>query len=309
MRTGNTPAQRLEQDGSSGFSPQTWDIAGNEANFFVRDVTGGSRLPFRIRPGAPTSSLDIANTGNVGMGTASPQAPLHISEIGPEIVRIQDTDSAGNASSGFIGFYDSAGTRRGFVGDASGALDVLTINSDAGDVQIRTNSFLTGIYLVQTGNVGIGTTAPTAQLHTVGTVRFAGLPSCTAGIVTDGSGNLACSTSSIRFKTVAGDLAPEVALANIMALKPYVGAYKHTPDEPEHWFIAEEVAEVDPALVGFNEGEPYTVKTQNVVADLVAVIQEQQRRLEVQQQTMKRQQRSMQAQLLRIEALEQAVAR
>ena len=37
-----------------------WDIAGNEANFFVRDVTGGSRLPLRIRPGAPTSSIDFS---------------------------------------------------------------------------------------------------------------------------------------------------------------------------------------------------------------------------------------------------------
>src|SRR6056297_2582239 len=60
VRQGNTPTLRLEQDGSSGFTTQTWDIAGNETNFFVRDVTGGSRLPFRIRPGAPNSAIDIA---------------------------------------------------------------------------------------------------------------------------------------------------------------------------------------------------------------------------------------------------------
>ncbi len=79
VKTGNTPAMRLEQDGSSGFTAQTWDIAGNEANFFVRDVTGGSRLPFRIRPGAPTSSIDVSASGNVGVGTASPSAALHVS--------------------------------------------------------------------------------------------------------------------------------------------------------------------------------------------------------------------------------------
>ncbi|HET7178018.1 MAG TPA: tail fiber domain-containing protein [Solirubrobacterales bacterium] len=79
IATGNTPAMRLEQNSSGGFTAQTWDIAGNEANFFVRDVTGGSRLPFRIRPGAPTSSIDINATGNVGMGTASPSANLHVS--------------------------------------------------------------------------------------------------------------------------------------------------------------------------------------------------------------------------------------
>jgi hypothetical protein len=77
-KTSNTPALRLEQDSSGGFTAQTWDVAGNEANFFLRDVTGGSRLPFRVRPGAPTSSIDISNTGNVGIGTASPSVRLHV---------------------------------------------------------------------------------------------------------------------------------------------------------------------------------------------------------------------------------------
>jgi hypothetical protein len=72
IKDGNTPGIRLEQDNSSGFTAQTWDVAGNEANFFVRDVTGGSLLSFRIRPGAPSSSIDIAGDGDVGIGTASP---------------------------------------------------------------------------------------------------------------------------------------------------------------------------------------------------------------------------------------------
>src|SRR4051794_17986952 len=78
VATSNTPAMRLEQNNSGGFTAQTWDVAGNEANFFVRDVTGGSRLPFRIRPGAPTSSIDINASGNVGIGTASPSNSLHV---------------------------------------------------------------------------------------------------------------------------------------------------------------------------------------------------------------------------------------
>ena len=41
-------------------------------------MTGGSRLPFRIRPGAPTSSIDIAASGDVGIGTASPTAKLDV---------------------------------------------------------------------------------------------------------------------------------------------------------------------------------------------------------------------------------------
>ena len=78
ITTTDTPAHRLEQTSGGGFTAQTWDIAGNEANFFVRDVTSGSRLPFRIRPGAPTSSIDISAAGNVGIGLA---APIHKMDV------------------------------------------------------------------------------------------------------------------------------------------------------------------------------------------------------------------------------------
>jgi len=75
---GDSPGLRLEQDGSSGWSSQTWDIVGNEANFFIRDVTNSSKLPFRIKPGAPTNSISIDSSGNVGMGIQTASANLHI---------------------------------------------------------------------------------------------------------------------------------------------------------------------------------------------------------------------------------------
>lgn len=93
---GDSPALRLEQDASSGFAPQTWDIAGNETNFFVRDATNGSTLPFRIRPGAPSSSIYINTDGSVGVGTASPSAPLHVRRTNNTArLRVEDT-GAGN---------------------------------------------------------------------------------------------------------------------------------------------------------------------------------------------------------------------
>ncbi len=70
--TGNTPSVRLQQDGSSGFTPQTWDVAGNESNFFIRDATGGSQLPFRIQPGADSNSIFVAADNDVGIGTSAP---------------------------------------------------------------------------------------------------------------------------------------------------------------------------------------------------------------------------------------------
>lgn len=93
--TGNTPAIRLDQSSAGGFTAQIWDIGANEANFFVRDVTGGSKLSFRIRPGAPTSSIDISATGNVGMGTASPVGPLHVKRGNENLLVVLENGNVG----------------------------------------------------------------------------------------------------------------------------------------------------------------------------------------------------------------------
>jgi hypothetical protein len=65
LKSADTPGVSLVQTGDSGFTAQTWDVAGNEANFFIRDLTGGSRLPLRIRPGAPTGAIDLQASGAV----------------------------------------------------------------------------------------------------------------------------------------------------------------------------------------------------------------------------------------------------
>jgi hypothetical protein len=83
LKAPDTPGLRLLQTGDGGFTPQTWDIAGNEANFFVRDLTAGSRLPFRIRPGAPTSSLDISSTGDISTIAMLEQNVANITVTGP----------------------------------------------------------------------------------------------------------------------------------------------------------------------------------------------------------------------------------
>jgi hypothetical protein len=275
-RSSDTPGHRFEQDASGGFTAQTWDIGANEANFFVRDVTGGSRLSLRIRPGAPTSSIDIAASGAVGLGTASPgtyagvPARLDIGNTGSHNLANVNAATAFSANLALSengtckwllssrNTFDAPNNRLSmFAGCAS---EVLTVSS--------------------VGNVGIGANNPAARLHTIGTVRFAGVANCASGIVSNASGDLSCLASSRQLKNVDGSLAPDRALANVMALRPQVGAYKATPDEPEHWLIAEEVAAVDPALVGLRDGAPYTVKLQNVVADLIAVVQQQQRRIE-----------------------------
>ncbi len=93
---GDTPTLRLQQDGSSGFAPQTWDVAGNETNFFVRDVTNGSQLPFRIRPDAPSSSIFIDTDGSVGLGTSSPDHAFELERSGEAaFLAVTRSDSGG----------------------------------------------------------------------------------------------------------------------------------------------------------------------------------------------------------------------
>ena len=91
---GNTPTLRLEQDDSGGRGAYTWDVAGNESNFFVRDVSGGTDAlyPFTIFPDSPSDSLTIgATTGDIGMGTLNPDSPLNIQTGGNMVTPQPDT--------------------------------------------------------------------------------------------------------------------------------------------------------------------------------------------------------------------------
>jgi len=128
--SGNTPTLRLEQDGSSGFTAQTWDVAGNEAGFFIRDATNGSTLPFRILPGASSQSLVIDGDNNVGIGAGtSPEAALHVKRAtgGPaELFRL--TNNAG----GYIGLEDGSVA----AGDNTGR--IWNMQNIAGEYRITT---------------------------------------------------------------------------------------------------------------------------------------------------------------------------
>jgi hypothetical protein len=150
IKDGDTPTIRLEQAGG-GWSPYTWDIASNEANFFIRDLNNGGAMPFRIRPGSPENSLYIHYDGNVGIGNASPDTKLHVSGS----IKMVD----GNQAPGKIP-----------VSDANGLMiwtDPASI--DDGDWLLNGND----LYNYNSGNVGIGTSSPdnSAQLEVNSTTK------------------------------------------------------------------------------------------------------------------------------------------
>jgi hypothetical protein len=255
VRSGNTPTLRLEQDGSSGFTPQTWDVAGNEANFFIRDATNGSQLPFKIRPGADSNSLFIDADNEVGLGTTSPLEKFHV-EDGQ--LRIRD-DSGG--SPGFqldtdarlYQFLHSAGNGSLTIQDipsGGSADDIILIFADQ-----RDNSLV-----LRNDNLGLGVANPGSPIeHSNGATLTAG------GVWMNGS--------SRELKQDIEELGSDEAMAVLEDLSPVKYAYKLEADEQYVGFIAEDV----PELVAGPERKG--LSSMEIVAVLTKAVQEQQKEI------------------------------
>ena len=257
MSDGDTPAMRLEQNGGSGFTPQTWDVAGNETNFFIRDVTGGSLLPFRIRPGAPTSSLDINASGNVGLGTQSPLVRLHVGNgtLVPVTTGASLLVENGDATSMVI-MGNSGGEMFFFQSNLGGVFGTASNHF----LDIRTNN-LTRVRVTAAGNIGIGTLTPTNPIeHSSGAKLTAG------GMWMD--------ASSRTLKTNIRNLTARQAFDTLLRLNPVTFEYKAQPGENYVGFIAEDV----PELVATDDRK--TLSPMDVVAVLTKVVQEQQKTID-----------------------------
>jgi hypothetical protein len=256
IKTGNTPTLRLEQDGSSGFTPQTWDVASNEANFFIRDATNGSTLPFRIQPGAPSSSLSVMSDGKIGIGTWSPSYPVHLltDSSTPALVI---AERGGGATVQF-----SAGASDTFFGSRSNDPLNLLVNQQ------------TMMYIDTSGNVAIknADTSITAGRK---------IDTDTGGYLT--SGGVWQGTSTRTSKENIEDLATEEAIDAFEKLNPVKFNYKKEKGEQYIGFIAEDV----PELVVNKDRN--AMNAMDVVAVLTKVVQEQQKNLKAQQKAMKEQ--------------------
>jgi len=103
---GDTPTLRLQQDNSIGWGEFTWDVAGNEANFFIRDVVNSNQLPFRIFPAAPTNTLTLkkgTTGGSVGIGTNAPNCRLDVTGI----IKVSDEAELETAQEGMIRYKEN----------------------------------------------------------------------------------------------------------------------------------------------------------------------------------------------------------
>lgn len=253
--TSDTPAIRLEQNNSGGFTAQTWDIGANEANFFVRDVTSGSRLPFRIRPGAPTSSLDISASGDVGINTQSPDTDFHISTPGQAFTTV-----------GQLLISDSADENRQLRFGYDTALEAGWIQAS----KIGT-SFEPLLLNPNGARVGINTTAPDQPLSVNGNASKTG-------------GGSWAVFSDERLKTVKGQF--NTGLKALMQLQPLRFEYKQDnalnlkADGEQVGFGAQSLQKIIPEAVSASDRGYLMVNNDPIIWTMLNAIKEQQKEIQ-----------------------------
>ena len=264
--TSDTPAIRLEQNNTGGFSAQTWDIGANEANFFIRDVTGGSKLSLRIRPGAPTSSVDIAANGNVGVGTASPKARIDLKQI-------DDT---------FIGGLH---LRRSTTNDTWAVVTGTDNNlyfgyaNDASLADVAADFTTLPLVLTSNGRVGINTTTPDQRLSVDGDASKTG-------------GGSWLSFSDERLKNIKGNF--NSGLRAVMQLQPLRYQYRDnnaagiTPSGDHIGFSAQAVQKVIPEAVTSTSTGYLMVNNDPIMWTMLNAIKEQQQQIEELKQEVRR---------------------
>lgn len=117
---------------------------------------------------APAERMRIDSSGNVGIGTASPQVPLHV-KGGQQIVFLDNggqqwtqLDFGSNGS--YKGFVALDNTNNQFVIGAQSTY--ATFDS----IRLRPDGATDAITIKRSGNVGIGTASPSYKLHVVGSI-------------------------------------------------------------------------------------------------------------------------------------------
>lgn len=139
------PAKLFFDD--TNLSGINWTLQGGSNQFGIIDAQANV-TPFFVREGAPSSSLSIDDTGNIGLGTAFPNRSLEIVQEDPSI-SLRETDSS------------TQWNLRSFNGD----FHLQHFNAGfRSPFQIESDAPGESIYVDTIGRVGLGVNNPTEDL-------------------------------------------------------------------------------------------------------------------------------------------------
>jgi hypothetical protein len=203
----------------------------------------------------------------VGIGTTAPAFKLQVIDASNAGLRVQ-TNTAGGTVASFGG---------------NGVFDIDASGIAGGRFRVLEN-----------GNIGIGTDLPTAKLEVNGVLRINSLGS-TGGtqLCRNGFNQISNCSSSLRYKTNIA--AFDSGLSFVNRLHPVAFDWK-TGGMRDIGFIAEEIAEINPLFVTFNEsGEIEGVKYDRLSVVFANAFKEQQTQIERQQNLIEKQQRQIDA--------------
>jgi hypothetical protein len=139
--------------------------------YSIHALSAGNGHALDAADGSPTNALSVDNAGNVGIGTLSPGAPLHVAE-GTSGASVNANASLALERNGvnYLNMLAPDANEAGILfskptgGTATGGI-VYDNTATLDGLQFRTNNNATRMVIDSLGRVGIGTTAPTASLH------------------------------------------------------------------------------------------------------------------------------------------------
>ncbi len=167
----------------AGSSKYGWGIG---AQNFVHDSLEFMRTTSLGGVSYNSPLMVLNSSGNLGVGTTAPDSRLHIVGTGQPLLHIQNSNGTDGITAGILfgvtnaTDYQQAGIffeRLG--GSAEGSLHFATKNGGAGNAT-KANARMT---INASGNVGIGTTNPTARLYVNGTSIFNDVATFTQPVV------------------------------------------------------------------------------------------------------------------------------
>lgn len=172
-------------------------------------------------------------TGFVGIGTLNPTHKLDIVNPGSSAITtdvigidINHTSAGSGAAISFDYSSNDYSSNDYSFAKVAGVIDDYSNNKGSLHFFTRQSGGITEkMVITSNGNVGIGTTNPTANLTALGTIRFSSLGSSGANLTTDSLGNVSVSSDE-RLKDIQGDY--ERGLSDIMKINPI--RYKWKPE-------------------------------------------------------------------------------